>query len=905
MVTGLPLIAGTYQLIGKIGAGGGGVVYLAEHNRLNKKVILKADKSTLTAKPDVLRREADALKNLSHTYIPQVYDFVESAGTVYTVMDYIEGESFDKPLGRGERFPQSKIIEWTEQLLDALVYLHGRPPNGILHADIKPANIILTPQNDIRLIDFNIALALGEDGAVAVGRSFGYASPEHYGFDYTSNNTTRKNTNTDSLLTELSDDTSSYTETVMEATSNIEDSSSSKKTITLDVRSDIYGLGATLYHMVTGKRPAQEAIDVTPINDANYSKGFIDIITKAMNPNPEMRWQSASEMLNALTHFKNYDPRKKRKKIIAACLSVFLSLLLFTGGFAAFVGLKQSEQHKNMLMLAEYSGNALRNGNVTAAINYALSALSEKPGIFTPPNTSQAQKALTNALGIYDLSDGYKPHLSVELPSGVIKLAISPNESLSAAMSLGMLTIFETATGDIIAKLPTVESALADMVFIGNDKIAYAGINGLTLYDISTRRILWTGEMATSIAVSKDGTTIACVYRDKSYVMVYNILGEVIHMPSFGDKRMRLPINDRLADPKNNIFELNEDGSMLAVSFSDGGLTVFEDNVIIVLLEQSDYTHFSGGFYGKFLVFSASNSNGSMFVAFDMEELVQTDGFTAPEQVGVTTDENGVYLTFMDRRTRYNPYTMEESAPDFGRNPPLYIFEYGIDSPNITVSKLESNADKDIFHYDALYYHIEARISEDRQTVMLFSIDGFRLYDISGELIADVIFDDNIFDQQYRRRDGQSYLEVTWYDGTVRRYSAVDGAMFSEEQTAPPDKGLYEEFIADYFKIASPLHGTPAAYNIRNGRLIRELEKDSFLTYVTQVGEYVITQYIRMSDGYHYGLLLNGNAETLAYLPYLCDIIGNDLIFNFGTGYLRTIHIHHLGELIEIAKHIK
>ena len=168
------IIAGTYEILEEIGAGGGGIVYRGRHLRLGKTVVLKADKRTLSARPEALRREVDALKNLSHTYIPQVYDFVEESGTVYTVMDYIEGESLDKLLGREERVPQAQLVRWARQLLEALCYLHSRPPHGILHSDIKPANIMLTPEGDIRLIDFNIALALGEEGAVRVGFSQGY-----------------------------------------------------------------------------------------------------------------------------------------------------------------------------------------------------------------------------------------------------------------------------------------------------------------------------------------------------------------------------------------------------------------------------------------------------------------------------------------------------------------------------------------------------------------------------------------------------------------------------------------------------------------------------------------------------------------------------------------------------------
>ena len=83
------IIADSYEILQQIGSGGGGVVYLGRHLRLGKLVVRKADRRDLTARPEVLRREVDALKNLSHTYIPQVYDFVAENGVVYTVMDDI------------------------------------------------------------------------------------------------------------------------------------------------------------------------------------------------------------------------------------------------------------------------------------------------------------------------------------------------------------------------------------------------------------------------------------------------------------------------------------------------------------------------------------------------------------------------------------------------------------------------------------------------------------------------------------------------------------------------------------------------------------------------------------------------------------------------------------------------
>jgi len=106
------IIASLYEITRQLGTGGGGNIYLGRHLRLDKNVVLKADKRSLSKSTMTsLKREAETLKNLSHAYIPQIYDFVIENGTVYTVMDYIEGESLDKALKRGERFTSRQIVQ--------------------------------------------------------------------------------------------------------------------------------------------------------------------------------------------------------------------------------------------------------------------------------------------------------------------------------------------------------------------------------------------------------------------------------------------------------------------------------------------------------------------------------------------------------------------------------------------------------------------------------------------------------------------------------------------------------------------------------------------------------------------------------------------------------------------------
>ncbi len=119
------------------------------------------------------------------------------------------------------------------------------------------------------------------------------------------------------------------------------------------------------------------------------------------------------------------------------------------------------------------------------------------------------------------------------------------------------------------------------------------------------------------------------------------------------------------------------------------------------------------------------------------------------------------------------------------------------------------------------------------------------------------------------------------------------------------DGTLDEEFLTDRFRVTAPLHGTPVVYDRETGRRLRELERNDYLAYVTQAGEYVITEYVT-SQGARYGLLLDENCETLARLPNLCDILPDGtLLFDDMRGNLRQSRIYSIQELLALAKNSK
>ncbi len=934
------VIAGMYEIDQQIGAGGGGIVYLGRHLRLKKQVVLKADKRTLNTKEEALRREVDMLKKLSHTYIPQVYDFVQENGVVYTVMDFIEGESLDKLLKRGEKLPQPLVIQWMCQMLKALEYLHSQPPYGILHGDIKPANIMLRPNGDICLIDYNIALALKEDGAVKIGYSRGYASPEHYGIGSLDDQDRGKEKGR-SVKT---------LDTIPLERSN---GSGGSNWDTLDVRSDLYSLGATFYHLLSGRRPAENAVEVEALRADECSLEVSRIIQKAMSVRPDQRYQTASEMLNAVYQLPIKDIRSVRHKRRIWICGTMLSSLFFAGGISVFVGLKQMEQTQQALALAEYSANSLDQGDGSKAVSYALQAIPEKRGILDGPVTPQAQKALTDALGVYDLSDGYKMLGVMEFPSAPFGIEVSPKGTRFAVRYAYEAAIFDMENRVKIVTLPLEKSALSDVIFVDENHILYAGDKGVTYYDLDAQKPLWVGEIATTLAISGDGKIAAAVNRQEDYGVIYHLSDGTKNMEcSFHGQHVPVPVNDIFADPSDFVFELNMDGSMLAVSFSEGGLEIFdlknpEDDLI--LLDESDYEKMEGGFCGKYFAFTGGKSGESIFGLVDTKEAVYVGGYDSLDDFLLDVRDNQIYLSNGNLLVHFDPDTLEEtelaytdsvnitnfsvgkefvlaatdqpgfSFYDSGANVILsedcsencdfvaltdqYALLGNRNQPSVRIMKLEDHKEAQIFSYDSRYDHEEARISQDGRTAMLFNHEQFRIYDKTGKMIGEKSLPDGdkIYDQQFRKSDEGSWLEVIWYNGTIRCYSAADGSLISETVGELPSKDLFEEFYTDQYRIASPLHGVPEVYSLKTDQKVADLEEDSYLTYVTQMGDYVVTEYINAA-GERYGLLLDNHLQTLAVLPNLCDIVGNTFVFDDQSGNLRQCRLYSLQELIALGE---
>lgn len=306
MPYGNTVIDGRYEVIKEIGSGGTGVVYLAYHIALQKKVVLKKIKKGVYD-PSVVRREADLLKDLHHTYLPAVYDFLVYNGDVYTVIDFIEGYSLDQYIDSGTYIDPENLKRWFTQLCEVLDYLHSHDPK-IIHSDIKPANIIITPDNNVCLIDFNISL----DGVTdAMGYSKFYASPEQISSAYAA----------------------------MEG-----------RAYAVDERTDIFSLGATFYHLFSWHLPAEDAVSNPPLTSIMPTEDyFYEIIDKCMRPDPNDRYSSSAQLLKAVRDIRKHTREYKAFSIVRF-ISVVTGTFLIAGGAWLCVhgeAVKKSENFKS------------------------------------------------------------------------------------------------------------------------------------------------------------------------------------------------------------------------------------------------------------------------------------------------------------------------------------------------------------------------------------------------------------------------------------------------------------------------------------------------------------------------------------------------------------------------------
>ncbi|PYS35896.1 MAG: serine/threonine protein kinase [Acidobacteria bacterium] len=271
------ILQSRYRVLRHLGNGGMGAVYQAVDLRLGHTVALK---QTLTADVELWKhfeQEARLLAQLNHPVLPRVTDYFTEGNRAFFVMQFIDGLDLAEIIAQQPGpFPQKAVIAWADQLLDALIYLHSHA-RQIIHRDIKPHNLKVTPTGQIALLDFGLAKSGGLNSHLESSHSvFGY-TPRYAPLE------------------------------------QIQDLGTSP-------RSDIYALGATLYHLLTGIKPpdaltraaaliSAKSNPLRPANEINSAVGpeLAAILSKAMAQNPDERYTSALEFREALRRVGRVD----------------------------------------------------------------------------------------------------------------------------------------------------------------------------------------------------------------------------------------------------------------------------------------------------------------------------------------------------------------------------------------------------------------------------------------------------------------------------------------------------------------------------------------------------------------------------------------------------------------------
>ncbi len=290
-----------YSRIRPLSEGGMGSLYCAHKDSLDVEVVIKKVKPKFRGRMDE-RAEANILKRLKHKYLPRIYDVIESpSGYIYTIMDLIQGQNMQKYVEQNGPVDQKTAYRWGYQLCEVIAYLHAQKP-PILHCDIKPSNIMITPSGDICLIDFNTSLVFS-GGELAIGATPGYAAPEQYSRPVS-------NQNPGNTAVETSHPT-----TASNPASSLTAAQATNAGIygTISKRTDVYGIGATLYFAVTGQKPNHSLRQVRPITSykLKLSKSFLAVIDRAMQKQQDARFDDAREMMRALRDIHEIDGRYK------------------------------------------------------------------------------------------------------------------------------------------------------------------------------------------------------------------------------------------------------------------------------------------------------------------------------------------------------------------------------------------------------------------------------------------------------------------------------------------------------------------------------------------------------------------------------------------------------------------
>ena len=335
---------GDYRIVERIGSGGMGAVYRAEHVHLGKSYAIKVLDAELVRGPDFVARfydEARVMAELRHPHIVQVHHMGSADGVYFLVMDYVTGPE-GKPLSlheylrgrREERLDERQARAWAIQTAEALAYAHGR---GVVHRDLKPANLLIDAEKNVRLTDFGLAKAIGEEfvlfqlhrtllntgPAAAMPARRDGADPAQAGGGHQTPEAGNVREALDTGAPPDAGERTSGASSILGTYDYMAPEQRGEGTGRVDERTDIYSFGVLLYRMLTGRRPTAMARPVSR-TIPRISRKWDVIVSRCLAEDPDARYSSAEKLLKDLRGAAGRSSR--RAGIAAAWAAAFLAI---------------------------------------------------------------------------------------------------------------------------------------------------------------------------------------------------------------------------------------------------------------------------------------------------------------------------------------------------------------------------------------------------------------------------------------------------------------------------------------------------------------------------------------------------------------------------------------------------
>lgn len=323
MLPGTKVLNGRFEVVKCIHSKGMANVYTVKDCNLGKiwclKEIIKSDAGKHDIEYVSLLQEAKILRSVSHTGIPRITDTAEDGDSLMIIEDYVEGVTLSKYLQTKGMVQQKIAVQWMKQLCQIIMYLHGLK-TPILYRDMKPDNVIIQSDGNIKLLDYGTGVIIYKKGQLPHGYAMGtpgYAAPEQ-----------------------------------------------TKKNLPCDLRSDIYGLGMTYYSMLTGLNvsniPRDSLKDVRVINPS-VSVGLALVINKCIQENPDDRYQDCTELLYDLQNFGTLDSEhksKSKRRVAITAVTFGLAVTMIAGSFIPYFlnRSKAEKEYENAVLVAEQTG---------------------------------------------------------------------------------------------------------------------------------------------------------------------------------------------------------------------------------------------------------------------------------------------------------------------------------------------------------------------------------------------------------------------------------------------------------------------------------------------------------------------------------------------------------------------